>query len=210
MELGPGAPLLIVVSAPSGGGKTTLCHQVLEARPNMARVITCTTRPPRGAEKDGLDYYFLDEKAFLQKVEAGLFLEHAVVYGKRYGTLKSEVVDKLRARRDVILSMDVQGVETICAKAKADPELQAALVTVFLTPPSLDILEQRLCKRGVDSPEVMRERLAEARREIARWSAFDYLILSTSVAEDLRRMQAIIEAEKMRSTRARLPERGFS
>ncbi len=204
MEESRAAPLLIVVSAPSGGGKTTLCHQVLAARPNMTRVITCTTRPPRGSEKDGVDYYFLDEKGFQQRVEAGLFLEHAVVYGKRYGTLKSEVLDKLRARRDVILSMDVQGVETISAKAKADPELQAALVTVFLTPPSLDILEQRLRKRGVDSPEVVRERLAEARQEIARWRTFDYLIISTSVAEDLRRMQAIIEAEKMRSHRGRL------
>ena len=210
MEDSSAAPLLIVVSAPSGGGKTTLCHQVLDARPNMTRVITCTTRLPRGSEKNGVDYYFLDEKTFQQRVEEGLFLEHAVVYGKRYGTLKSEVLDKLRARRDVILSMDVQGVETICAKAKADPELHAALVTVFLTPPSLDILEQRLRKRSADSPEVMRDRLAEARREIARWRAFDYLIISTSVAEDLRRMQAIIDAEKMRSSRARLPQMGLS
>src|SRR5688572_16450960 len=101
------APLLLVVSAPSGGGKTTLCHRVLEARPGIARVITCTTRPPRGSEKDGIDYYFLDEKTFQQRVDAGLFLEHAVVYGKRYGTLRSEVVEKLRSGRDVILSMDV-------------------------------------------------------------------------------------------------------
>ena len=210
MDDSSAAPLLVVISAPSGGGKTTLCHQVLAARPNMTRVITCTTRLPRGAEKDGLDYYFLDEKTFQQKVDAGLFLEHAVVYGRRYGTLKSEVVDKLRARRDVILSLDVQGVETICAKAKADPELRAALVTVFLTPPSLEILEQRLRKRGVDSPEVMRDRLAEVRREIVRWRSFDYLILSTTVAEDLRRMQAIIDAEKLRSTRLRMPDMGFA
>ena len=200
------APLLIVISAPSGGGKTTLCHQLLDSRRNMARVITCTTRAPRGAEKDGVDYYFLDDANFQKQVEAGLFLEHALVYGKRYGTLKSEVVDKLRAGRDVILSMDVQGVETISAKAQADPELRAALVTVFLTPPSLDILEQRLRKRGADSPEVVRQRLAEARHEIDRWQSFDYLIISTSIAEDFRRMEAIIDAEKMRSARARLPQ----
>lgn len=200
------APLLIVVSAPSGGGKTTVCQQVLDARPDMARVITCTTRPPRGAEKDGVDYYFLDDKTFQQRVEAGLFLEHAVVYGKRYGTLRSEVVDKLRGGRDVILSVDVQGVETIRARAKMDPELASALVTVFLTPPSLAILQQRLQKRGVDSAEVMKQRLAEARHEIGRWRSFDYLIISTSIAEDFRRMQAIIDGEKMRVVRARLPQ----
>jgi guanylate kinase len=200
------APLMIVVSAPSGGGKTTLCQQVLEARPGMARVITCTTRAPRGTEKEGVDYYFLEEKTFQQRVEAGLFLEHAVVYGKRYGTLRSEVVDKLHSGRDVILSMDVQGVETIRARAKTDSELGAALVTVFLTPPSLMILEQRLSKRGVDSAEVMKQRLAEARHELEHWRSFDYLIISTSIAEDFRRMQAIIDAEKMRSLRARLPQ----
>ena len=197
---------MIMVSAPSGGGKTTLCQQVLEARPGMARVITCTTRAPRGTEKDGVDYYFLEEKTFQQRVEAGLFLEHAMVYGKRYGTLRSEVVDKLHSGRDVILSMDVQGVETIRSRAKTDSELGAALVTVFLTPPSLVILEQRLRKRGVDSAEVMKQRLAEARHELEHWRSFDYLIISTSIAEDFRRMQAIIDAEKMRSLRARLPQ----
>ena len=202
----PGAvPLLIVVSAPSGGGKTTLCHQVLAARPSMSRVITCTTRAPRGGEKEGVDYYFLTDAQFEERIKSGQFLEHATVYGKRYGTLTNEIVGKLRKGADVILSMDVQGVETIQAKAREDMELQRALVTVFLTPPSMSILEQRLRKRGVDSPEVVAQRLAEARKEIARWATFDYLIISTTVAEDLRRMQAIIEAEKMRAVRVPPP-----
>ncbi len=198
-------PLLIVVSAPSGGGKTTLCHQVLAARPAINRVITCTTRPPRSGEKEGVDYFFLSDAQFQERVKAGHFLEHATVYGKRYGTLKTEVTDRLRKGVDVILSMDVQGVETIQAKSREDPELQKALVTVFLTPPLMGILEQRLRKRGVDSPEVMAQRLAEARKEIARWPTFDYLIISTTIAEDLRRMLAIIEAEKMRAVRAATP-----
>src|ERR1039457_1645117 len=91
-----GGPLLILISAPSGGGKTTLCQQLLAARPEMTRAITCTTRPPRPGEKDGADYYFLDAASFLERVRAGSFLEHATVYGHSYGTLKSEVLDKLR------------------------------------------------------------------------------------------------------------------
>src|SRR6266536_6429336 len=96
------SPMLVVISAPSGTGKTTLCVQTLAARPNMARAITCTTRPPRPGEQDGVDYYFLDAATFLKRVQAGNFLEHARVFGHRYGTLKSEVLGKLRAGQDVL------------------------------------------------------------------------------------------------------------
>ena len=102
-------PLLIVLSAPSGGGKTTLCQQLLAARPDMRRAITCTTRAPRPGEEEGVDYYFLDATTFLKRVQAGNFLEHATVHGNSYGTLKSEVVEKLRQGTDVLLNVDVQG-----------------------------------------------------------------------------------------------------
>src|SRR5580765_7314930 len=148
-------PLLIVVSAPSGGGKTTLCQQLLATRTDMTRAITCTTREPREGEKDGVDYYFLDAGTFLKRVQAGNFLEHATVYGNSYGTLKSEVLGKLRAGKDVLLNVDVQGAATIRTQAVEDGELKRALVTVFLTPPSMVVLEQRLKKRGVDSPQVI-------------------------------------------------------
>lgn len=199
-------PLLIVISAPSGGGKTTLCHQLLAANPNLTRAITCTTRSPRPGEKDGVDYCFLDPATFQKRVEAGEFLEHATVYGNRYGNLKAEVLGKLRQGRDVLLSVDVQGVASIRAKAGEEPELKLALLTVFLTPPSLHLLEERLKKRGQDSPETIQKRLAVARQEIAQWRNFDYLIISTSIPDDLRRMQAILEAEKMRARRALPPE----
>ena len=107
------APLLILISAPSGGGKTTLCHELLTARPEMTRAITCTTRDPRPGEKDGVDYYFLDGTSFLKRVQAGNFLEHANVYGNSYGTLKSEVLDKLRKGKDVLLNIDVQGAAAV-------------------------------------------------------------------------------------------------
>src|SRR6516225_3695019 len=153
------SPLLILVSAPSGGGKTTLCQQLLAARPDMARAITSTTRDPRSGEKDGVDYYFFDAAAFLKRVQSGNFLEHATVYGHSYGTLKSEVLGKLRQGKDVLLNVDVQGAATIRERAQEDSELGRALVSVFLTPASLSTLEQRLRKRGTDAPAVIQKRL---------------------------------------------------
>jgi guanylate kinase len=200
------APLLILVSAPSGGGKTTLCELLLKSQRQMTRAITCTTRPPRPGEKNGVDYYFLTAAEFLKRVQAGNFLEHATVYGNSYGLLKSELLGKLRAGKDVLLNVDVQGAATIRAAALAEPELRAALVTVFLTPASLEILEARLKRRNSDAPEVIKKRLAVARQEVSQWKNFDYLVISTSKQEDLRRTLAIVEAEKMRTERSRAPE----
>ena len=202
----PVNPLLILISAPSGGGKTTLCENLLKARPDMTRAVTCTTRAPRSGEEDGVHYYFLDAGSFLKRLQAGNFLEHATVYGHSYGTLKSEVLGKLRQGKDVLLNVDVQGAATIRAAAEEDPELKRALVAVFLTPPSVGILEARLRRRGTDSPAVIQKRLSVARQEVAQWKNFDYLLISTSIAEDLRRMQAIVDAEKMRPARAVPPE----
>ena len=200
------SPLLVLISAPSGGGKTTLCQQLLAARPQMTRAVTCTTRTPREGERDGADYYFLDAASFLKRVQAGNFLEHATVYGNSYGTLKAEVLGKLRQGTDLLLTVDVQGAATIRERAQEDAELKRALVSVFLTPVSLGVLEERLNKRGADSPAAIQKRLSVARQEIAQWKNFDYLLLSTSIKEDLRRMLAIIEAEKMRTLRVQAPE----
>jgi guanylate kinase len=199
------SPLLFLLSAPSGGGKTTLCQHMLAANPDLTRVITCTTRAPRDGEKDGFDYYFLSEASFTDRVQAGHFLEHATVYGNRYGTLKTEVMDKLRLGKDVLLTVDVQGAASIRLEARADAELQRSLVTVFLTPPSLKALQDRLRHRGTDSAEVCLQRLSLARQEIAQWIHFDFLIVSSTVAEDVRRAQAILIAEKLRQSRAAGP-----
>lgn len=198
--------LLLVISAPSGGGKTTLCEALLKADPNTVRAVTCTTREPREGEKDGVDYFFLEAGDFLKRVQAGNFLEHATVYGNSYGTLKSEVMGKLRQGRDVLLNIDVQGAAAIRAKAADDEELRNALVTVFLTPPSLTVLEERLRKRNSDSAASIQKRLSVARHEIAQWKHFDYLIVSSTVAEDLAKTRGIVTAEKLRHFRAKLPE----
>jgi guanylate kinase len=200
------APLLILISAPSGGGKTTLCDLLLAARPDMTRAITCTTREPRKGEKDGVDYHFFSATEFLKRLQAGNFLEHATVYGNSYGILKSELLARLRDGKDVLLNVDVQGAATIRERAEAEPELKKALVTVFLTPPSVEMLEERLRKRAQDPAPVIQKRLAVAKQEVSQWKNFDYLILSASKQEDLHRMTEIIEAEKMRVSRSHAPE----
>jgi guanylate kinase len=196
-------PLLIVISAPSGGGKTTLCQQLLAKHPEMRRAITCTTRAPREGEADGRDYYFIDKAEFERRVKAGAFLEHAHVHGQYYGTPAAEVADKLRQGLDVLLNIDVQGAATLCARAAADADFRRAMVTVFLTPPSLKELERRLRRRATDSEAELQKRLGVARDEIAHWTKFQYLIPSTSIPEDLRRMEAILEAERMRVGRVK-------
>ncbi len=200
------APLLILISAPSGGGKTTLCNLLLDARRDMTRAITCTTRAPRPGEQDGVDYHFFSASEFLKRLHAGNFLEHATVYGNSYGILKSELLGKLREGKDVLLNVDVQGAATIREKTESEPELKRALVTVFLTPTPLTVLEARLKKRGMDAAAVIEKRLAVAKQEIAQWKNFDYLLISGTKPEDLRRILAIIEAEKMRSARSQPPE----
>src|SRR5438552_15100202 len=123
------SPLLVLISAPSGGGKTTLCQQLLGARPHMTRAVTCTTRAPRAGERDGVDYFFLDADSFLKRVQAGNFLEHATIYGNSYGKLKGVVLRNLRQGKDVLLNVDVQGAVTIRQRADEHPELKRALMS---------------------------------------------------------------------------------
>ena len=199
-------PLLVLISAPSGAGKTTLAQQILAARPNMKWAVTCTTRPPRPGEQDGVDYYFLTEAQFQKGLRTRKFIEHAKVYGFSYGLLRSEVLKKLRAGTDVLINVDVQGVATIRGKAVNEPELKRSLVTIFLTPPSLKELEQRLRNRGTDSEKVIARRLRAAKRELRHWGRFDYLLISDTMESDLRRALAIIDAEKMRCVRSTSPK----
>lgn len=201
---GISSAVLLVISAPSGGGKTTVCQRLLAATPGLTRAVTCTTRRPRPGERDGVDYHFLDAAEFHRRVANNEFLEHAVVYGEQYGTLKASVCERLRQGQDVLLNVDVQGAASIRRLAAEDAELGAALVTVFLTPASLSVLAERLRRRDQDPPEVIARRLAAAESEIAQWRSFDYLVVSSSIDEDLRRVRLIFEAEKLRTRR--IPE----
>lgn len=199
------APVLLLVSAPSGAGKTTVCQGLLAAHPALTRAITCTTRSPRAGEVHGRDYYFLAPEEFEQRVQASEFLEHAGVYGNRYGTLRSEVHRRLDAGRDVLLTIDVQGAASVRAQAARDPLIERALVTVFLATPSVAELERRLSGRATDPPEVIERRLAAARLEMSEARHFAYLLVSGTVEEDRRRLVTIYEAEKLRFDRVALP-----
>lgn len=198
-------PLLIVLSAPSGAGKTTPSQGLLDRESNVCRAVTCTTRKPREGEKDGADYYFFSAEEFLKRVQSGHFLEHATVYGNSYGTLKSEVRNHLRAGRDVLLAVDVQGAAAIRKQAAGDAELARSLVEVFILPPSLEELRRRLEDRAADPPEAVRRRLNEARNEIAQWKNYDYVIESATKESDLRNLRSIYTAERLKQSRQKPP-----
>jgi guanylate kinase len=198
-------PLLIVLSAPSGAGKTTLSEGLLKRQRNIRRAVTCTTRKPRSGEKDGRDYYFFTAEEFLKRVQSGHFLEHATVYGNSYGTLKSEVLNHIRVGHDVLLAVDVQGAAAIRKHAQSEPELARSLVEVFILPPSLEELRRRLEDRATDPQEVIRRRLNEARNEIAQWKNYDYVIESASKKGDLDRLSAIYVAERLKQSRQATP-----
>ncbi len=198
--------LLIVLSAPSGAGKTTLGDNLLGKRTDIVRAVTCTTRAPRPGEEHGVHYYFFSLEEFEQRVAAGEFLEHAHVYKNRYGTLKSEVLGKLRAGQDVLLTIDVQGAASVRKLAQYDAELAQSLVTVFLTPASRTELEARLNGRGTETPEVLARRLQEADVELEQAPLFDYLLLSETQEMDVAALESIIASEHRRTKRLGLPD----
>jgi guanylate kinase len=193
--------ILFLLSAPSGGGKSTLL-KLLGQAPDFVYSVSCTTRAPRPGEVDGQDYHFLSEEEFERRVAAGDFIEHARVHANRYGTLRQNVLSALGAGDDVLLDVDIQGAEQI--RANADAQLLAAMVDVFLLPPSMAEVERRLRKRNTETPEQLALRLKNAETEMAHWRHYRYAILSGSPEADLENFRAIMRAERMRSARLNL------
>ena len=174
-------PLLIVVTGPSGTGKSTLCKRLLAELPEVRYSVSCTTRPPRGAEKDGEAYHFLSRDEFVRRVEAGEFIEHAEVYGNLYGTLKSEVAHVLEAGGSVLMDIDVEGAAQVRGIVRTLPQgdlMRDGFTDIFVEPPSMDDLKQRLEKRAEDTPEIIARRLEHAAREIARAGEFTHRIVN--------------------------------
>jgi len=186
--------LLIVISAPSGTGKTTLCHMLLEEFPNMEFSISYTTRKPRPGELNGRDYFFVDRKTFERMIEEGDFLEWAEVYGNLYGTSKSQVLKALKEGKDILLDIDTQGALQV---KKNFPEA----VLIFILPPSLKELERRLKKRGTDDEETIKKRLQIAREEIRKALEYDYIVVNDILEVAFERLRFIITAEKCRTDR---------
>ena len=179
---------LVVLSAPSGAGKTTLVRALVAAHPDLRFSISYTTRAARPGEEDGRDYFFVDEPRFLAMIEAGEFLEHALVFGNCYGTSRGQVDGLLARGHDVLLEIDWQGARQIRANAPG-------CYTVFILPPSLAELERRLRGRGTDAEEVIQRRLAQARDDMEHWDEFDHVIINDQIEEAAARLAAILRGE---------------
>jgi guanylate kinase len=193
----PRLGLLVIVSGPSGTGKTTLCRQVCDGGQAVFSV-SCTTRPPRPGEIDGRDYFFLNEADFLARVGRGELFEHARVHGRWYGTLKSYVYDNLRRGIDVFMDIDVQGAAQV--RACKDELVRRCLTDIFVMPPSLEELRTRLSGRGTEDAAALDLRLQNAGAELEHWREYRYNLVSASREEDTRRFRAILEAERLRSS----------
>jgi guanylate kinase len=187
--------LMLVLSSPSGAGKTTLSRLLLDSDPAIDLSISVTTRPPRPGEVDGRDYHFIDRAQFDTMVARGELLEWAQVFGNRYGTPRGPVEKALSGGRDVLFDIDWQGTQQLREKGRAD------LVSVFVLPPSIPDLEQRLKSRAQDAPDVIRSRMAKASDEMSHWAEYDYVIINRQVADAFEDVRAILGAERLKRER---------
>jgi guanylate kinase len=187
-------PILLVVSAPSGAGKTTLCNQLVKRHDHLVYTISHTTRAPRRGEVDGREYYFVDHPTFDAMRDGGEFLEWAEVHGNLYGTARANVVDALTAGNDVLVDVDIQGAASLRAAQGLEP------ITVFVLPPSMEVLEQRLRARAQDSDEVIARRMVNAVQEIAAADDFDYWLVNGDLAVAHTALESILFVRSGRST----------
>lgn len=194
-------PLVMVISAPSGTGKSTICHRVIDHSRSsnlfereLEFSVSTTTRDPRRTEVDGTDYNFVDRETFREMQETGEFLEYAEVHDAMYGTSREAVINAIQSGKDVLLEIDVQGGEQVLEKLPN-------AVLVFIAPPSLDELEQRLKNRGTESPEEIRARLEAAREELEYADRYDYVVINDEIDSAVKKVRSIRTAEKCRLNR---------
>jgi guanylate kinase len=187
--------LMLVLSSPSGAGKTTISRKLLGRDGNLSMSISVTTRPRRPGEVDGQDYHFIDATEFDRLVGANALLEHAKVFGNYYGTPRAAVESALAEGRDVLFDIDWQGTQQLAEKARED------LVSVFILPPSTRELERRLKERAQDSADEVARRMAKAADEMSHWAEYDYIIVNHDIDSSTRRVQAILQAERLRRER---------
>ena len=187
--------LMLVLSSPSGAGKTTLSRQLLDNDKQIQLSVSCTTRARRPGEKDGVDYSFIDAASVRDMIDRGDFLEHARVFDHYYGTPRAPVVTALESGRDVLFDIDWQGTQQLKEQGRDD------LVTVFILPPSTRDLERRLITRAQDSPDIVAKRMAKAADEMSHWAEYDYAIINRDIATSLTELKSILTAERLKRER---------
>lgn len=187
--------LMLVLSSPSGAGKTTLSRKLLASDSEITMSVSATTRAPRSGEEEGKDYFFVSPSMFGQMAETGAFLEHATVFGNRYGTPKEPVMLGLAQGRDVLFDIDWQGTQQLRQQAGDD------LVSIFVLPPSHDELERRLRARAQDAEDVVAARMARAGNEISHWAEYDYVVINDDLDATLDKIKTILAAERMKRGR---------
>ena len=187
--------LMLVLSSPSGAGKTTISRKLLDRDDNLTLSVSATTRPMRPGETEGVDYLFVDRARFDAMVAEGAFLEHATVFEHCYGTPRAAVETALAAGRDVLFDIDWQGTQQVAEKTRED------LVSVFILPPSTGELERRLRARAQDPDEVVRGRMAKAADEMSHWAEYDYIVVNQDVEESVAAVRSILAAERLRRER---------
>jgi guanylate kinase len=187
--------LLIVLSSPSGAGKSTISRMLLEKDKEVTMSISATTRPKRPGEVEGVDYHFVDDAEFDRMIAGNEFVEWAHVFGHRYGTPKAPVKQALRRGRDILFDIDWQGARQL------EPDFGEHLVTIFLLPPSMQELEDRLHSRGQDSEQVIADRMRRAADEIDHWAEYEYVLVNRDMNACIEKVQAIVTAERAKKVR---------
>ena len=187
--------LMVVLSSPSGAGKTTLTRRLLAENTDMTMSVSATTRPPRSGERDGEDYYFVTKTRFAELEEQGEFLEHAKVFDNHYGTPRGPVEEALMQGQDVIFDIDWQGAQQLTQAAPYD------LVKIFILPPNMRELEKRLRTRAQDSDAVIAKRMSKSEAEISHWAEYDYVVVNEDIETALQELLSIVRSERMRSRR---------
>ncbi len=186
---------IMVLSSPSGAGKTTLTHRLLQTDPGLSLSVSVTTRARRPNEVEGVAYHFIDRATFDHMVEERQLLEHATVFGNSYGTPRAPVEQVLGEGREIVSDLDWQGTQQLKETIRDD------LVSVFILPPSVDELERRLTARNQDSPEVVRQRMAKALDEMSHWPEYDYVLVNRDLEESVATLSAIVRAERAKRVR---------
>jgi guanylate kinase len=187
--------LMLVLSSPSGAGKTSICKKILETEKNLVMSISYTTRPKRKSEEDGKDYFFVKKKKFDELQEKNFFVESALVFDHFYGTPKNFIENNIRKGKDILFDIDWQGAQKLVDYSKND------VVSIFVLPPSNKILLERLKKRNEDSDEIVKKRMSKAKSEISHWIEYDYIIINHDISKSADEVKSILSAERKKRIR---------